>query len=96
MGRRLTTAESCPEQQWYHACDEKDGMGSGRAFARAYAYVTERAGAARSRGCERLPTAQAMAAAAGVSHVTMLKAVRRMRDEGRLTVKHGRGIRITG
>lgn len=45
-------------------------------------------------GASRLPTAAVMAARAGVSVVTMLKAVRCLRDRGLLSVRHGAGIHV--
>lgn len=45
-------------------------------------------------GQKRLPTVHVLAEEAGVSPLTMLRAVRRLRDQGVVTVSHGRGIRL--
>ena len=44
----------------------------------------------------RLPRLADLARRAGVSPVTMQRAVRRLQREGRLKVSHGRGIRVAG
>ncbi|MBD3242403.1 MAG: GntR family transcriptional regulator, partial [Chitinivibrionales bacterium] len=64
------------------------------ARARARAFLLERIRSATRRGETRLPTVAALAGGAGVSPVTMLHAVRALRDEGVLAVSHGKGIRL--
>ncbi len=61
---------------------------------RAREYVAGAAERLRGQGLERLPTVPQLARAASVSQVTMLRAVRLLRDEGVLTVSHGKGIRL--
>jgi DNA-binding LacI/PurR family transcriptional regulator/DNA-binding transcriptional regulator YhcF (GntR family) len=60
----------------------------------AYAYMKKFITDMRTGTLRRLPPVKQLAADAGVAERTMLKAVHRLRDEGIVSVSHGRGIRI--
>jgi GntR family transcriptional regulator len=45
---------------------------------------------------DRLPPTRHLAAVMGVNTNTVLRAVRLLRDEGRLELRQGHGIRVTG
>jgi len=61
---------------------------------RAHEFLIGRIEAANRSGVARLPAIAELAASAGVAPVTMLRAVRAMRDAGVLAVSHGKGIRV--
>jgi len=64
------------------------------ALLHARQFLAEKLKMAGLGSSERLPTIQQLASQAGVSHVTMLRAVRIFRRQGVLEVKHGKGIHI--
>jgi len=72
---------------------EKHFRAAGR---RAYEHLRRAAEQASANGAERLPTIVSMADAAGVSPVTMWRAVHRLELEGGITASPGDGIRLTG
>jgi DNA-binding LacI/PurR family transcriptional regulator/DNA-binding transcriptional regulator YhcF (GntR family) len=61
---------------------------------RAQAYLHRVVSTALSAGEQRLPTVAQLAGEAGVSHVTMWKALRVLKAEGVVSATHCRGIRV--
>lgn len=57
-------------------------------------YLFEQVAAHRESGAPRLPTVAKLAEAAGVSLVTMSRAVARLRDAGVVRTRHGKGIHL--
>jgi DNA-binding transcriptional regulator YhcF (GntR family) len=65
-----------------------------QALLRARDWLATAVNAAITAGRDRLPTLLEAARSAGVSHVTLMKAVHELRDRGILSVNHRSGIRI--
>jgi DNA-binding transcriptional regulator YhcF (GntR family) len=64
--------------------------------ARAIAHLAAVVAHCRKAATGRLPTLEQLASTAGVSHVTMLKAVDGLRGRGVLTTRRGSGIYLAG
>ncbi len=63
-----------------------------RPIDKARNWLARAIGQAAQRGASRLPTLMCAASAAGVSHVTMMRAVHELREQGVLSVKNRAGI----